>query len=83
MYDTLCLSVSPDIINIPDIPDIPDIPEFPLFLKLLSRSPTMQNLEVLAQKLTELWPFQFFSKKITYVKNWDIQRDLDTDRQTD
>ena len=43
----------------------------------------MQNLEVLARKLTELWPFQFFSKKITYVKNWDIQTDLDTDRQTD
>ena len=29
MYDTWYLSVSPDILNIPDIPDIPDIPEFP------------------------------------------------------
>ena len=40
----------PEILNIPNIPDIPnisDIPEFPLFLKLLSRSNTMQNLEVI------------------------------------
>ena len=54
MYDTWCLSVSHDILNIPDIPDIPDIPEFPIFQKLLSRSPTMQNLEVLAWKMAEL-----------------------------
>ena len=32
MYDTWCLSVTPDILNIPDIPEIPDIlviPEVP------------------------------------------------------
>ena len=29
MYDTWCLSVSPDIFNIPDIADIPDIPDIP------------------------------------------------------
>ena len=106
MYDTWCLSVSPDILNIlpdilnipdipeishiseisiiiqiclrlwfqkgitlyacsdipeiPNIPDIPDIPENPLFLKMLSRSPTMQNLEVLTSKMAELLQFHFF-----------------------
>ena len=29
MYDTWYLSVSPDILNIPDIPEIPDIPDIP------------------------------------------------------
>ena len=29
MYDTWCLSVSPDILNIPDIPEIPYIPDIP------------------------------------------------------
>ena len=29
MYDTWYLSVSPDILNIPDIPEIPDIPHIP------------------------------------------------------
>ena len=59
-------SVSPNILNIPNIPDIPDIPVFPLFLKLLPRSPTMQNLEVLASKMAELLQFQFFSKKSVF-----------------
>ena len=27
MYDTWCLSVTPDILNIPDIPKIPHIPD--------------------------------------------------------
>ena len=67
MYDTWCLSVSPDILN------IPDIPEFPLILKLLSRCPTMQNLEVLALEMAELLQFQKNSKKICDVKNWDRQ----------
>ena len=52
------VSVSPDILIIPDIPNIPDIPEFPLILKLLSRCPTMQNLEVLASEMAELLQFQ-------------------------
>ena len=42
MYDTWCLSVSSDILNIPDIPKIPDIPEFPLFLRL----PTFQTFPI-------------------------------------
>ena len=29
MYDTWCVSVTPDILNIPDIPEIPDIPPIP------------------------------------------------------
>ena len=29
MYNTWCLSVSPDILNIPDIPNIPHIPAIP------------------------------------------------------
>ena len=29
MYDTWCLSVTPDILNIPDIPEIPYIPDIP------------------------------------------------------
>ena len=36
MYNTWCLTVSTDILN---IPDIPNIPEFPLFLKF----PTFQT----------------------------------------
>ena len=84
MYDTWCQSVSPDILNIPDIPDIPDIPVFPLFLKLLPRSPTMQNLEVLASKMAELLQFQVFSKKSLRSKIGTYrQTDLDTDRQSD
>ena len=27
MYDTWCLSVTPDTLNIPDIPNIPSIPK--------------------------------------------------------
>ena len=69
MYGTWCLCVSSDILN------IPDIPEFPLFLKLLSSSPTMQNLKVLASKMAELLQFLKISKKISHVKNWDIQTD--------
>ena len=55
MYNTWCLTVSTDILN---IPDIPNIPEFPLFLKFpifqTFQSTTMQNLDALAQKLAEL-----------------------------
>ena len=80
MYDTLCLSVFPDIFN---IPDIPDIPEFPIFQKLLSRSPTMQNLEVLASEMAELLQFQKISKKICDVKNPYIQTDRPRYRQSD
>ena len=29
MYNTWCLSVTPDILNIPDIPEIPYIPDIP------------------------------------------------------
>ena len=58
MYNTWCLTVSTDILN---IPDIPNIPEFPLFLKFPTfqtfQSTTMQNLDVLAQKLAELLLF--------------------------
>ena len=78
IYDTWYLSVSPDILN---IPNIPDIPEFPLILKLLSRCPTMQNLEVLASEMAEILQFQEISKKICDVKdpyrpNSDRQSDL-------
>ena len=66
MYDTWCLSVPPYIL---DIPHIPDIPELQLFLMLLSRSATMQNLEVLSSKMAELWPFQIFQKKSPDVEN--------------
>ena len=59
----------PEIINIPDIPDIPGILLFLLFLKLLSKSLTMENLEVLASKMSELWPFQIFQKKSPDVEN--------------
>ena len=41
MYDTLCLSVSDDILYIPEIPDIPPeilniptIPEIPIIIQL-------------------------------------------------
>ena len=34
MYDTWCLSVTPDILNIPDIPEIPYIPDIPAILKV-------------------------------------------------
>ena len=34
MYDTWCLSVTPDILNIPHIPEIPDIPVIPTFPKV-------------------------------------------------
>ena len=58
MYNTWCLTVSTDILN---IPDIPNIPEFPLFLKFPTfqtfQSTTMQNLDVLAQQLAELLLF--------------------------
>ena len=61
MYNTWCLTVSTDILNIPDIPNIPNIPEFSLFLKFPTfqtfQSTTMQNLDVLAQKLAELLLF--------------------------
>ena len=30
MYNTWCLSVTPDILNIPEIPYIPDIPPIPI-----------------------------------------------------
>ena len=86
MYDTWCLSVSPNILNfpnIPDIPNIPDNPECPLFLKLLCRSLTMQNLEVLASKMAELWPFQIFQKKSPDVENCYIQTYRQTDLQSD
>ena len=29
IYNTWCLSVTPDILNIPDIPEIPNIPTIP------------------------------------------------------
>ena len=58
MYNTWCLIVSTDILN---IPDIPNILEFPQFLKFPTfqtfQSTTMQNLDVLAQKLAELLLF--------------------------
>ena len=34
MYDTWCLSVTPDILNIPEIPYIPDIPAIPKVLDI-------------------------------------------------
>ena len=37
MYDTWCLSVSPDILRIPDIPTIPDVPDIPDIPNLLPR----------------------------------------------
>ena len=50
MYDTWCLSVTPDILNIPEIPDIPPIVEGEggggkTLLYFLN---TMQNLDFLA-----------------------------------
>ena len=47
-YDTWCLCVSPDILNIPDIPDIPNIPEdrtfqiFPIYF--LAKTPGLYQV---------------------------------------
>ena len=54
-YDTWCLCVSPDTLNIPDIPDIPNIPEDPdipdipnLLPRENSRSLTRPKAEIMS-----------------------------------
>ena len=36
IYDTWCLTVTPDILNNPHIPEIPDIPDIPAIPKVLN-----------------------------------------------
>ena len=60
MYDTWCLSVSPDILNIPDIPEIPyitdipvipevpDIPDIPFYYHAKSGCPSSKIDQVMA-----------------------------------
>ena len=45
MYDTWCLSVTPNILNIPDIPEIPDIPNIP----------TIPEIPIIIQISSSLW----------------------------
>ena len=57
MYDTWCLSVTHDILNIPDIPEIPyipaiymvpDIPDIPFFYHAKSGCPSSKIGQVIA-----------------------------------
>ena len=60
MYNTWCLSVTPDILNIPDIPEIPhildipaipkglDIPDIPFYYHAKSVCPSSKIGQVIA-----------------------------------